>query len=80
MDTQSIIQELEAERDRLDRAIAALRTGGGRVGRGGWGRGRRAAANGRRGPRHLSPAARRKIADAAKKRWAKAKAAGRNSL
>lgn len=81
MDTQSIIQELEAERDRLDRAIAALRSSGGRgVGRGGWGRGRKAGANGRRGPRHLSPAARRKIAEAAKKRWAKAKAAGRNSL
>lgn len=75
MDTQSIIAELEAERDRLDAAIAALqRTDRRRA------PGRRASHNGRRGPRHLSAAARRKIALAAKRRWAKAKAAGKNSL
>jgi hypothetical protein len=75
LDTASIISELEAERDRLDRAIAALR--GSRAVRG-----RRAgAANGRsRGPRHLSAEARRKIAESARKRWAKAKAAGKNKL
>ena len=77
MDTQSIIAELEAERDRLNQAIAALqRTGRGRGRRVGVG----GSINGRRGRRKLSAAARKKIADAAKRRWAKAKAAGRNSL
>jgi hypothetical protein len=76
LDTESIIAELEAERDRLNDAIAALQ-GARRVGRG---RPRAAAGNGRRVRRHLSAAARRKIAEAAKRRWAKAKAAGRNSL
>ncbi|HJT54781.1 MAG TPA: hypothetical protein VJ848_13080 [Candidatus Angelobacter sp.] len=77
MDTESIIAELEAERDRLSEAIAALQ--GSRGGRRGRPRAS-AAGNGRRVRRHLSPAARRKIAEAAKRRWAKAKAAGRNSL
>lgn len=77
MDTQSIIAELEAERDRLDRAIAALQSS--QTGRG-WRATKGRAENGRRGRRHLSPAARKKIADAARRRWAKAKAAGRNTL
>lgn len=77
MDTASIIAELEAERDRLDEAIAALQ--GSRAGRGRT-RGRAAAGNGRRGPRRLSAEARRKIGDAMKKRWAKRKAAGKNAL
>ena len=75
MDTASIISELEAERDRLDRAIAALR--GGRALRGR----PTGTSNGRsRGPRHLSAEARRKIAESARKRWARAKAAGKNRL
>jgi len=73
LDTQAIISELEAERDRLDKAIQAL----GGTGRG---LGRPKIGNGRRGRRHLSAAARRKIAMAARRRWAKAKAAGKNSL
>ena len=73
LDTQAIISELEAERDRLNKAIQALE-GRGR------GPGRPKVGNGRRGRRHLSAAARRKIAMAAKRRWAKAKAAGKNSL
>lgn len=77
LDTQSIIAELEAERDRLDRAIEALQSSP--IARG-WRVTKGRAQNGRRGRRHLSPAARKKIADAAKRRWAKAKAAGRNSL
>jgi hypothetical protein len=74
LDTEQIIHELEAERDRLDNAIAALhgsRRGLGRP---------KASTNGRRGPRRLSAAARKKIAASARRRWAKAKAAGRNSL
>jgi hypothetical protein len=72
LNTESIIEELEAERDRLNDAIAALQNDGRRAGR------RR--SNGRRGPRHLSAAARKKIADSARKRWAKIKAAGKNKL
>jgi hypothetical protein len=63
LDIQSIIIELEAERDRLDNAIAALqgictRTASGKP-------------DGRKRP--LSAAARRKIGLAMKKRWAERK-------
>jgi len=51
-----MIAQLEDERDRLDKAIAALR--GARTGRG----------PGKK--RHLSAAARKRISDAQKKRWA----------
>lgn len=66
MDTQSIIAELEAKRDRLTAAIAALQ--------GRQGKAVRIASvrpDGRR--RHLSAAARRKIGQAMKKRWAERK-------
>ncbi|HEY2390216.1 MAG TPA: hypothetical protein VGK22_03510 [Candidatus Angelobacter sp.] len=67
MDTQSIIAELEAERDRLNSAIAALR-----------GRPIRTLTlsgkpDGRRRKRTLSAAARKKIGEAMKKRWAERK-------
>jgi hypothetical protein len=63
LDTQSIIADLEAERDRLNSAIAALQGGQHR-------RGRPASktTNGRK--RHLSAAARKRIGEAMKKRWA----------
>jgi exonuclease VII small subunit len=63
MDTEAIIAELEAERDRLNQAIAALQSSLGK-------RGRRASGklDGRK--RHLSAAARRRISKAMKKRWA----------
>jgi exonuclease VII small subunit len=67
MDTQQIITELEQERDRLEQAISALR---GSMARRGPGRGR-----GRRGRRHLSPAAKRRISEMMKKRWAERKKA-----
>jgi hypothetical protein len=63
MDTATIIAELEAERDRLDSAIAALQGSGNRPARTVSGR-----PDGRR--RRLSAAARRKIGQAMKKRWA----------
>jgi len=63
LDTESLIAQLEERRDRLDQAIAALK-GGSPNGKG---------RNGRRGPRRLSAAARRKISEAQKKRWAKQK-------
>ena len=63
LDRQSIIAELEAERDRLENAIRALQNSSG-------GRGRKPA-----GKRRLSAEARRKISLAQKKRWAKQKRA-----
>ena len=67
LDTASIIAELEAQRDRLNSALAALR-----------GRNeRRLTLSGQpdRRKRKLSAAARRKIGQAMKKRWAERKKA-----
>jgi hypothetical protein len=65
MDTQSIIAELEAERDRLNQAIAALQ--GQHT--------RRLTLSGQpdRRRRKLSPAARKRIGAAMRKRWAERK-------
>jgi hypothetical protein len=67
VDTAAIIAELEAERDRLDKAIAALK-GGIRP----RGKGYVAArpVNGRKRRRRLSAEARKRISDAMKKKWA----------
>ncbi len=70
MDTQQIISELEAERDRLEQAISALR--GSLSG----GRGFASAGRGRRG-RRLSAAAKRRISEMMKKRWAERKRAAK---
>lgn len=59
MDTASIVAALEAERDRLDQAIAALQ---GRPGATVPGK-----ANRRKRP--MSAAARKRISEAQKKRW-----------
>jgi hypothetical protein len=67
MDTQQIISELEAERDRLEQAISALR--GSLSGS----RGSGVAGRGRRGRRRLSAAAKRRISEMMKKRWAERK-------
>jgi|GEM_PF-1132489 len=82
MDLESILTELKHERDRIDGAIAALSgaaAGNGRR-RGGRAALRALPSHVRRRARTLSAAARRKISEAAKARWAKAKKAGRNSL
>jgi len=72
MDTQQIITELEAERDRLDQAISALR--GSLSGRRG---GVAVVGKGRRGRRRLSAAAKRRISEMMKKRWAERKRAAK---
>jgi hypothetical protein len=64
LDTQAIIAALEAERDRLNQAIAALTQRPGTIGSG---------PDRRR--RRLSAAARRRIGLAMKKRWAERKKA-----
>jgi hypothetical protein len=78
MDTENILSALREERNRIDAALAALTGLRGTNGR------RRPTlyglGAGRLRKRTLSPAARKKISDAAKARWAKAKKAGRNSL
>jgi exonuclease VII small subunit len=71
MDTQQIISELESERDRLEQAISALR--GSMSGR----RGIVSVGRGRRGRRHLSAAAKRRISEMMKKRWAERKRAAK---
>jgi len=63
LDTQAIIAVLEAERDRLNQAIAALRSR----------RGTTASGKPDRRRRRLSAAARRRIGLAMKKRWAERK-------
>jgi hypothetical protein len=60
-DLRAVVEQLKKERDKLDRAIAAL---SGITGGGGGGRGRR----------RLSAAARERIAAAQRARWAKFKA------
>jgi hypothetical protein len=70
MDTQQIISELESERDRLEQAISALR---GSVS----GRGIAPSGTGRRGRRRLSAAAKRRISEMMKKRWAERKKAAK---
>lgn len=66
MDTAAIICELEAARDRLSTAIAALQGGRG-------GRGLARSTNG--GRRYLSASVRRRISEGMKKRWAARKKA-----
>ncbi len=70
MDIQNILSDLKRERDRLDRAIAALEgPGGGRR------RGRPvgSVSTTRRPRRHMSAAARKRISEMMKLRWAERK-------
>jgi len=62
LNLDQILGELRNERDRLDRAIAALD---------GISTGKAVTRRGRRGGRHLSAAARARIAAAQRARWAK---------
>jgi len=68
MDINSIVAELKKERDRLDRAIAALdgesRTNGATRTAG------RPVAHKRAGGSRLTPAGRKRLSEMMKKRWA----------
>ena len=79
MDLANILAALKHERDRIDAAIAALGTGA-PDGRRRGGSVPAFAGFRRRRKRTLSAAARKKISEAAKARWIKAKRAGRNFL
>jgi hypothetical protein len=70
MDTAEIIAQLEEQLENLNRAIAALK-GGKRSNQ--RSSSKTGPSNGRR--RHMSPAARKKISEAAKARWARWKKA-----
>ena len=76
MDIQNIVADLKRERDRLNSAIAALEGAGPRR------RGRPAgsgaksastASSGKRPRRHMSAAARKRISEMMKQRWAERK-------
>ena len=69
MDIQNILNDLRRERERLDKAIAALEgTDGGRR------RGRPVGSgNKSRTRRHMSAAARKRISEMMKQRWAERK-------
>jgi len=62
LNTQRIIEELEAEKNRLESAIAALQA--------------RGDGTRRRGRKPLTAEAKKRISDAQKKRWAKVKRSG----
>ena len=64
LNSEQIIQYLKAERNRLDEALAVLGGSGS------------SASQARRGSRHMSAEARRRIYEAQKRRWAKRKRVG----
>lgn len=70
MDTAEIIAQLEQRLENVKKALTALQGG---TRRSGSSTSRTAPSNGRR--RHMSAAARKKISDAAKARWARWKKA-----
>ena len=71
MDIQQIVTDLKQERDRIDSAIRALE-GSGKSGRGpGRPKGSGATKGGKR--RTMSPAARKRISEMMKLRWAERK-------
>jgi hypothetical protein len=74
MDTNSIVEELTQQRDRLVAAIEALR------GKRSYGRSASSGIKTRHPRRKMSAALKRKLSLAAKARWAAAKKAGRNAL
>jgi hypothetical protein len=70
MDIQSILNDLKRERERLDKAIVALEGGASEPRK----RGRPAGSGKKSGPRrHMSAAARKRISEMMKQRWAERK-------
>jgi hypothetical protein len=90
MNLSEIVVQLKNERSRLDAAIQALegldRNSGGGISGGGKRRGRppgsvnKPAAGGPKKRRGMSTAARKRIAEAMRKRWASAKKSGKKRL
>lgn len=84
MNVDEVLRQLKEERDRLDTAIRALVGGGDGTGiifrRHGRPPGRQTKAATTKGRRTMSAAARKRIADATRKRWAAVKKSGKKSL
>jgi hypothetical protein len=72
MNTNSIVEELTQQRDRVVAAIEALSGGGRKTRRG------PSSTPHKRGK--MSAAGKKRISDAMKARWAKAKKSGKNAL
>jgi hypothetical protein len=77
MDIQNILADLKRERDRLNSAIAALEGAGPRRRGRPAGSGASGASAGRRPRRHMSAAARKRISEMMKQRWAERKRKGK---
>jgi len=81
MDIQSILADLKRERDRLNSAITALEGSGprrrGRPAGSGAGSSSSAPPAAKRPRRHMSPAARKRISEMMKQRWAERKRKGK---
>ncbi len=74
MDYQNILGDLKRERERIDQAIAALEGLGNAPRRRGRPVGSVNSAPATKGPRrHMSPAARKRISEMMKQRWAERK-------
>ncbi|HZP22080.1 MAG TPA: hypothetical protein VFB04_01460 [Terriglobales bacterium] len=77
MDIQNILADLKRERDRLNSAITALegpaRRRGRPAGSGAGSSSSSSASSGRRPRRHMSAAARKRISEMMKQRWAERK-------
>jgi hypothetical protein len=73
MDIQNILNDLKRERARLDRAIAALEEGGAEPRRRGRPVGSGSGSGKSRPRRHMSAAARKRISEMMKQRWAERK-------
>jgi hypothetical protein len=76
MDIQNILNDLKKQRENIDRAIAALEgigTGQRRRGRPAGSRNVATSAAAGRPRRHMSPAARKRISEMMKQRWAERK-------
>jgi len=73
MDIQTILGDLKRERERLDRAIAALEGLGSGARRRGRPVGSVNAKSAKRPRRHMSAAARKRISEMMKQRWAERK-------
>lgn len=81
MNLQSVIADLKKERDRVDRAIAALdeiASNGGPAGRDRRARSKGVATARSSTKRHLTAAGRKRLSDLMKRRWAERRKKGTN--
>jgi hypothetical protein len=80
MTLESIVQALKQEKQRIEIAISALEGVTRKATKGGRRQAGQETGNRRRKKRRMSAESRKRISEAAKARWAKAKKAGKNTL